>query len=273
MVSEKHLSKYEADAVQKSAASAIEKGLKSANNLIAKLNYASVDLAIEQHEIDSCQSDIILTSVCDIYANIVRYLRMGCNTLYSLTTYPAAFQSFSNPQEELEAYYKDTILSVDTVDAILTENALYVKTPMLWGRNNRRVRGENGRTIGPERAKIYNDSVNFAIRTAPNFDEFDFSKFKHKIIHYLYVYQDFPANKLYLIDNDNHETKYTTDAITNLFPSGDTPLCCDFYSSAIISNAIPEGTYITVTEFSTGILQNEAIVNAWKEHLSAKAGK
>ena len=70
---------------------------------------------------------------------------------------------------------------------------------------------------------------------------------------------------MYLIDNDNHETKHVTDAIARLLPAGDTPLNCNFYSSAMVTDQIPEGTYITVTAMEKGMMEDKEIVRFWKE--------
>ena len=91
------------------------------------------------------------------------------------------------------------------------------------------------------------------------------AKFSTKIVHFMYVYSENPSEKRFIADNDNHETKYVQDAITMFLPNGDSPFCCSTYSSAIMTNEISEGTYLTITTEENGILPSEMIVDYWKK--------
>ena len=259
------MSKYEADAVRKSAASTLEEGHTIANKLLSRIRNLESNLDIEKKALDASNSLEIHTNILSISDEVYTALRLAANDLQYLSTCPPYVQAVDNPQAETERYYKKIMLPQDRVASFLEEDAIYVRTPMLWSRNNRKIRGDKGRTIGPERFTMYRDSVYYSILIDPRYFGYNFERFRKKILHFLYVYHDLPNNQMYLIDNDNHETKNVTDAIVKFLPAGDTPLYCNFYSSAIITKDIPEGTYITVTAAEDGVKSDDNIVGFWKE--------
>ena len=257
--------KMEADAVQESTLLAIKKAEKLIDNLRIRLNVFQSDLTIEQNVIRNSEACELFTSIVSLSDEVFSALRSACNQLNSISTAPPAVEIRSNPEEEKTRYYRSVVLPQDQVVSHLTEKAIYVRTPMLWSRNNRRIRGGKGRTIGPEKCTVYRDSVYYSIVLDPDFQSYDFSRYKRKIIHYLYIYRDLPNNKMYLIDNDNHETKHVTDAIVRLLPAGDTPMNCNFYYSAMVTDLIPEGTYVTVTTMENGMMEDDEIVSFWRK--------
>ena len=257
--------RMEANAVQESTLLAIKKAEKLIDNLRFRLNVFQSDLTIEQNVIRNSEACELFTSIVSLSDEVFSALRSACNQLNSISTAPPAVEIRSNPEEEKTRYYRSVVLPQDQVVSHLTEKAIYVRTPMLWSRNNRRIRGGKGRTIGPEKCTVYRDSVYYSIVLDPDFQSYDFSKYKRKIIHYLYIYRDLPNNKMYLIDNDNHETKHVTDAIVRLLPAGDTPMNCNFYYSAMVTDLIPEGTYVTVTTMENGMMEDDEIVSFWRK--------
>ena len=257
--------RMEANAVQESTILAIKKAEKLIDNLRFRLNVFQSDLTIEQNVIRNSEACELFTSIVSLSDEVFSALRSACNQLNSISTAPPAVEIRSNPEEEKTRYYRSVVLPQDQVVSHLTEKAIYVRTPMLWSRNNRRIRGGKGRTIGPEKCTVYRDSVYYSIVLDPDFQSYDFSKYKRKIIHYLYIYRDLPNNKMYLIDNDNHETKHVTDAIVRLLPAGDTPMNCNFYYSAMVTDLIPEGTYVTVTTMENGMMEDDEIVSFWRK--------
>lgn len=257
--------RMEADAVQESTLLAIKSAEKLIDNLRFRLNVFQSDLAIEQNAIRNSEACELFTSIVSLSDEVFSALRSACNQLNSISTAPPAVEIRSNPEEEKTRYYRSVVLPQDQVVSHLTEKAIYVRTPMLWSRNNRRIIGGKGRTIGPEKCTVYRDSVYYSIVLDPDFQGYDFSKYKRKIVHYLYIYRDLPKNKMYLIDNDNHETKHVTDAIVRLLPAGDTPMNCNFYYSAMVTDLIPEGTYVTVTTMENGMMEDDEIVSFWRK--------
>lgn len=154
----------------------------------------------------------------------------------------------------------------DQVQAYLEPDAIYVRTPMLWSRQNKVVRSGAFQKIGPERCTMYQDSVRHAIMLAPNFGEYDFTRYREKMLHYLFVFNGSLRDGRRFIDNDNHETKHVTDGIVSFLPGGDAPLCCRFFYDAILENRIPEGSYITVLPQTAQILSPRKIVKFWMEN-------
>jgi len=258
----------EADAVQQCVASSIHKARKIADNLRFRLKVFESDWEIEQSMIRNCGTSEVFTCAQSLSDEVFSALRFACNELNALSNAPPAVELRTDPEAEKKRYYRTVVLPQDQVESHLTDDAIFVRTPMLWSRNNRMVRGGKGRTIGPEKCTVYRDSVYYSIILDPDFQGYDFSKFKKKIIHYLYIYRDLPENKMYLIDNDNHETKHVTDAIVRLLPAGDTPLNCNFYLSAQVTDLIPEGTYVTVTAMDHGMLSDTDIINFWRNMTS-----
>ena len=256
--------KMEANSVQESTSLAMNRAGKVIDNLRFRLSVFQSDLKIEQDALRGCESSDAFTSIASLSDEVFSALRLACNELNSISNNPPAAEVREDPEAEKKRYYRTVVLPQDQVVSHLTENAIFVRTPMLWSRNNRRVRGGKGRTIGPEKCTVYRDSVYYSIILDPAFQSYDFGKYKRKIIHYLYIYRDLPANRMYLIDNDNHETKHVTDAIVRLLPAGDTPLNCNFYSSAMVTDLIPEGTYVTVTTMESGMMSDSDIVEFWR---------
>lgn len=145
----------------------------------------------------------------------------------------------------------------------LDERAIYIHMPMLWSQNGRRIRGLNNRKIGPDRVTFFREDIAVGFVNSPNFSTYNFEKYANKIVHFLYVYSDLSSNKIFVADNDNHETKFVQDAATMYLPNGDSPFSCSTFSSALRSVAIPEGTYLTVTTKDTGILSDQEISDFW----------
>ena len=239
--------------------------MKTAANLTTRLSTLTSYLQIEEGALRRNDGYEITTNLQALSDETFSALRFGANELHALSVTPPAAECRDVPSVEEERYYKRIILPADKVLSFLEPDGIYVRTPMLWSRQNRKIRGNKGRTIGPERSVIYRDSVHYAILIDPSFMTYNFEKYQKKIIHYLYIYHDLPTNKMYLIDNDNHETKHVTDAIIQFLPAGDSPLSCNFYASAAVTESIPEGTYVTVTSFNDGIKSDEEIISFWAE--------
>ena len=260
----------EADAVHMNTVNTVEKAIKIADSLKYRLGIFRSDLEIEQTMIRKCNAAEVFTCTGSLSDEVFSALRYACSELNAISNNPPAVELRADPEEEKKRYYRKVVLPQDEIVSYLTDRAIYVRTPMLWSRNSRRIRGNKGRTIGPEKCTIYRESVYYSILLDPAFQSYDFSRYKKKIIHYLYIYRDLPANKMYLIDNDNHETKHVTDAIARVLPAGDTPLNCNFYSSAMVTDLIPEGTYITVTPMESGMMADNDIVDFWRSSAEKK---
>lgn len=266
------LSVNDADAVRASTASAIKKGQEYAAKLLARINTLKHDFDLESDMIKREKEADIMTNIQSVSDNVFAALRNAANNLYGVSAFPPSVSAMNSPEKEEARHYEEIIIPSDQVLAFLEPNAIFVKTPMLWSRNNRKVRGSGGRTIGPDHTAFYRDAVQYSIKNSPNYLAYNFSVFKEKIIHYLYVYHDLPNNKIYLVDNDNHESKSVTDAIAHFLPCGDEPLSCDFYFTAAVTKSIPEGTYVTVTPKGLGMKSTKEIFSFWSEKVTNENG-
>ena len=209
--------RMEADAVQESTSAAIRRARKIADNLSLRMKTFESDLEIEQNMIRSGGSPEVFTRAVSLSDEVFSSLRNACNELNAASK-PPAVEIRTDPETEKKRYYRTVVLPQDQVVSFLTQDAIFVRTPMLWSRNNRRVRGDKGRTIGPEKCTVYRESVYYSIILDPLFPQYDFSGFKKKIFHYLYIYHDLPANRMYLIDNDiywNHSLTVHEDSYFN----------------------------------------------------------
>ncbi len=239
-------------------------------NLAAAASKAEMAVDVEREMVDvddEIDEEIVYTRAAPISDDLFSSMRNAVMSLSDLATVPPVFEEINMTDGESFLQKENEKLSEEMkkfVEVFLEDDAIYVRTPMLWTRNGRTIRGANGRAIGPERATIFRGEVLEAIQNHPQFSSYDFTKFADKIIHFLYVYEDLSANRFLIADNDNHETKYIQDVITMFLPNGDMPLTCSIFSSAIRSKTIPEGTYITVTSRQNGVKSDGEIVSFWK---------
>lgn len=264
LLNSKTIPVYEAEQMLTDTKDAVAKCKKIMNVLKLRLERSESKLDIEERAAAACKGNYLSTDIQEISEETFSSFRYAVNDMQYLSALPPYILRSDNVQAATSLYYKEVILPADRVMAALEDDAIYVRTPMLWSRNNRKVRGANNRTIGPERCVIYRDSVEEAIRLCPNFSTYDFAKFDMKLVHYLFIYRDLPTNKQFVIDNDNHETKHVTDGISGFLPGGDSPLSCNFFMSAASSHEIPEGTYITVTPADNGAKRAADIIDFWK---------
>lgn len=162
-------------------------------------------------------------------------------------------------EQEKEKVFSESLLPIDQVKAILGEDAIYIRTPMLLGRQTKQEIKSSG-----QKDVMFADSVRYAILNAHNYADYDFCKFREKTISYLYVYESSYARRGYMADSDNHEVKFVTDAITEFLPEGDSPVSCSFYHSTEVSDRIERGTYITVTTRADGLRKESDILSFWE---------
>lgn len=252
---------YTESTVQKAskALESLSRGIKKATAL------SEIDREVLRN-MPGVDSDYCNSKAESIAEELYDCIRKNTMYLYQVAQIPP--ENIGCPDLDIGMYATQSI--ENRVNVKLHKEAIYVRLPMLWARNQRYGRGQYGQITGREKIIFFRDDIAACIKRADEFETFDFEKFSSKIVHYLYVYSDHPAQKRFVVDNDNHETKYVQDAITMFLPYGDSPFWCSTYSSAILSNRIPEGTYITVTPYQTGILTDERVVAWWEKHLSRR---
>lgn len=97
--------------------------------------------------------------------------------------------------------------------------------------------------------------------------EKDIPKFESVNLQFLYIYS---KSEHLILDSDNHDTKSITDLITSFILGGDAPCFCSYSYLTTRSDAIPKGTYITVSPgFGESPNYND-IFSKWKEFLCIK---
>ena len=216
-------------------------------------------LALAQREEQEMCGSHTLQLVEKLYDNI-KNTTLG---LYAMCLFKPDVDLLSDPKNKFYDRCLSTVSPDFGVHVRLEPSAIYVKLPLLWSRRNKSHKDMKSTAF--ERVTFFRDEINSSIKTAEGFDEYDFRKFSTKIVHFMYVYSENPSEKRFIADNDNHETKYVQDAITMFLPNGDSPFCCSTYSSAIMTNEIAEGTYLTITTEENGILPSEMIVDYWNK--------
>lgn len=157
----------------------------------------------------------------------------------------------------------------DQVFVRLAERAIYIRTPMLWTTNRYDVDVSKKRPAGHDREIFFRNEILHGIRDAPNFHDVSFDIFEKKLVHFLYVYGDNPASKVFCVDNDSHATKYVQDAVTSLLPGGDSPFSCSIYSSAALSSDVPESTFITVMPLEDRLKSDEELITFWSDIMNS----
>jgi len=222
----------------KKALAAIDKLTLQADSFI----HPGEDRSIEEHALSLCFS-----------------LRETSITLYRLSSSLLC----PLPDADIEAAYKGELLPLEAVYAHLMHGVIYLRTPMLAGRQSKsQIQSPREKDI------MFSESVQYAIQTAAGFAEYDFSVFANKLISFLFVYDMEAYRRGYIVDTDNHEVKFIIDAIAQFLPGGDSPRSTSLFMSTAITDKIPSGTYISVTPTSAGTPSAETIISFWNSALA-----
>ncbi len=256
----------QADVVLQCATSTLEEAKKSATRFNESLQNIGALLETEKVITQYSLDDSVYSESLSLASNLFEIIRAHANFLLRISCDAPGSFAQTNPYEYTRAYYEKLILSIDQVRSFLENDAIYVRTPRLYSMQSRAVRGKKSRVIRQTQSTSYANSIQWSIKLQENYMTYDFTKFVNKILHFLYVYIDSPQSKWFSSDNDSHETKPIIDAITQFLPNGDSPFTCDIYNTAVRTNEVSEGTYITVTSRSDGIKLNEDVINFWKNH-------
>lgn len=221
--------------------------------------------AIENEEIsltNSGNAPFVNSRTPRIEAELISCLRVNAARLYNASAHAIRY----TPEADWtgERFGKE-LLEGRLVEAHLESDGIYIRLPMLGSRNARLT---NQRIQQADR-NIFRNEIVYAIEHDDRFQSYDFSRFDHKIIQFLYVYNLDPRSHSHrIIDNDNHETKAIQDAVALFLPGGDCGLTCANFSASTLSNEIPEGTYITVAAAKNGVKPSDEIIKRWVELLA-----
>lgn len=159
---------------------------------------------------------------------------------------------------------RDTSLPTEERVFVQLENiGIFVRMPMLWGANFRMKNNKVHMETLVERDDIFASAVRQGILTAPSYDHFDTSRYIEKTVHFLYVYPISGRYGTLAVDNANHLIKGVLDAATMFLPGGDSPFSCSVYSSAVHSDEVVSGTYLTILPGRDKLMSSEKILSFW----------
>lgn len=180
------------------------------------------------------------------------------------SVYQICFSSYSihRTLSEMEEFHEKTRVS-EEVYSFTDGTSIYVRLPLLNVSVNSDY--DTGKTSKNAMAKanLFSDSVFWTLYELHKTDYPVFENMSYKSIDYLFVY---PQYDRFLIDNDNHQTKPITDAVTSLLPGGDSPTTTHFSYRATADKLIGPATLITVSPRSDTILSIDSILEKWKNY-------
>lgn len=87
------------------------------------------------------------------------------------------------------------------------------------------------------------------------------------LVYFLFIYPS-SARRNCIPDSDNHDIKNVQDVIAHRLIGSDAHDVCATYYDTEISDLIPQGTYITVTDVDNRIPRSEEIIAQWQLHYS-----
>ena len=162
-------------------------------------------------------------------------------------------------QAEADNLYKGRFLPAEKSEALLCKGAIFIRIPQLGSQQSKQNRLQNGKDV------FFSDSIVYAMRCSEKFGTYDFSLFRSKLISYFFVYNRKTAARGWALDNDNHITKHTTDAICHFLPFGDTPGSTTILYRTLISDELVPGTYIVISPFQEGqrMITSAELVDKW----------
>ena len=207
----------------------------------------------------------LLLDEIDNYNSLVKEIRLMISRLnpISLRAKPSIFSSES---EEIESNFAKNILPIDDVEVHLTSEAVYVRMPMLWNKQelSYRSRAQMIRDF-LVRDMVYSKSLEQAIWQNKDFESYDFKKFHDKLFFYLFNYNKKNNKTLFIPDTDNHDFKAVQDAISIFFGSSDDALNTEIFMKSTNNLNQKEATYITVSSSASPIISAETVFEFWSE--------
>ena len=227
-------------------------------SLLATLDRATTSLRRALKTADSLQLDLDLHPEYDEIP--IQSERLGLSLRETaILLYMASTEIMADGFSESDTarLYQEKLCPSDQVAACLTENAIHIRLPML---GNRQSRSQNY-----VKDTMFADDVRYAIRSAPEYDAYDFSRIQNKIITVLFLYDSESARRGWIADSDNHEIKYVLDAVSSYLPGGDSPLTTAIFLTTAVSDKLQKGTYICVSCEKMGVQKAEDLMEYWIE--------
>ena len=203
----------------------------------------------KQNEID----DLVQRTIFDIRQNIV--------DLNRLTTTMSHKYNLDNVGSKAAILL--SAQNGDGVQGLLESEAIYLKMPLLWNRQINKKTTKSKAAQFEKANTVFVNSIEFAIENHPDFQCYDFAKFKEKRFQFLFCYDLQRSKSDRIPDNDNHDFKSVQDAIAQFFYGGDSAFSSETVLSSCASSSVDEGTYVTVTKLSDCPISNQRVIEKW----------
>ena len=213
---------------------------------------------------ESTYGDVPPTRMQSVCRELQSCLQDNAVALYSASNVAIDFDKKDDDSDEENTENHDQESSGFDVRVHLAEDAIYVKMPMLPSTNNEKAFSK----FKSKTRVLFRKEISDFILNDPNFYTYSYKNLTNKLVHFLYVFSSQSQRLGLLIDNGNHEIKYIIDAVTGPLPGGDSPLCCSIFSSATLSDLVPEGTYVTVTSAENGPKNDREILEFWAKRVA-----
>lgn len=238
-------------------------GVKKVSTLLERASICTEKLEMALRSSEKGKADIphVQRTVQELYRLIqsaaielyrIGYYRPPCETGSVLSVIPQMNWSEENETIPLKA----------RVFCRVNQRGIFVRTPELWTKNGREQRNRNGAYAGGESYLFFKSEVMEGIKRELKKTDFSQMSFQEKLISFLYVYPS--SMREPPPDNDNHETKYLIDAIALMTPGGDGAYCTSLFSSAVKTDQVFPGCYISLTAAQFGIPSANSVISFWE---------
>lgn len=205
--------------------------------------------------------------------NSVSSARNTCLRLYKSSAKLPLKGLSEKEKEALECAAGGNFGFENEVSISIQSSAILVKTPLLWVRDLSQRSGKLKGPDDPERFQIFSHTVHQKMLESDLYEVVNLADFQEKTIQFLFVYNQKPNAKIFVLDNDNHLTKYVQDAVIILLPGGDSGLSATNYRSSIVTNAVPEGSYLVVSSGRNSPWPEDKIIAFWAAENTKNKGK
>lgn len=168
------------------------------------------------------------------------------------------------PDREITSKYLDNVcIPAEKVSGFFLADRLYVRCPLLRAKKYSLVYSKSGNTnFLSLNSKFFCEAVAKKTREILFQDKLDKTAlFQHKTIQFLFVYSLSSASKM--LDNDNHDIKAILDSVCAGIASTDNPATTSIILESIESDAVSQGTYITISPGIHSFIEQAAVINAW----------
>lgn len=256
---------------QEDLVKALKKELEKAKNAIARTTAELNKLDVSFDQI----SDELQGQYADeneISKWIERASKEAVSALLNLsaTTYKAVSRiamAIKNTSPSYAFENENAVLTSAEEDAFhiqcfIENGVIFAACPILCSSNlTREVSSRDGNRFQTANAPMFGESLWRAFLHNENYKTLDLDSFREKTCYLLFAYN----STNHVPDNDNHDIKSTIDGITKELPGGDSATSCRIILDGIITEHIPEATYICIIPGKKSNPSCDKIVQFWAE--------